>query len=85
MFKCTMCGNCCRNIGNNPLYAKLDNGSGVCRYLKGNLCEIYENRPLICRVDEGYEKFFSGLMSKEEYYKLNYEACEKLKSKTGGK
>ena len=31
------------------------------------------------RVDESYEKFFKDIMSLEEYYKLNCEACIRLK------
>ena len=33
----------------------------------------------MCRVDEAYEKIFSASMTREEYYKLNETACEKLK------
>ena len=79
MFKCEICGECCRNIRLSPLYSDLDDGTGACRYLDGNKCSIYVTRPLLCRVDESYEAFFSKIMAKEEYYRLNYEACEKLK------
>ena len=65
----------------SPLYAELDSGNGVCRYLDGNLCSIYENRPLLCRIDECYEKFFSDKISLEEYYGLNRQICEMLKRK----
>jgi hypothetical protein len=80
MFKCDMCGECCRNIRLSKLYEELDDGTGKCRYLDGNRCSIYENRPLMCRVDECYDKFFSGQMTKEEYYRLNYEVCDRLKA-----
>ena len=79
MFKCDMCGECCRNLDKSPLYAELDSGKGVCKYLNGNLCGIYENRPLLCRIDESYEKFFKDYISIEEYYRLNYKACNILK------
>ncbi|MBQ8614511.1 MAG: YkgJ family cysteine cluster protein [Ruminiclostridium sp.] len=79
MFNCDMCGKCCQNLRLSPLYAELDDGTGKCRYLEGNLCSIYETRPLLCRIDESYDAFFKGKMTKEEYYRLNYEACEKLK------
>lgn len=79
MFKCDMCGECCRNIGVSLLYKELDDGNGVCKYLNGNLCSIYYNRPLLCRVDESYNAFFKNYISKEEYYRLNYELCDKLK------
>ncbi len=79
-FKCDKCGECCRNLGLSDLYGDLDSGNGVCRYLIGNLCSIYENRPLKCRVEESY-CFFEEVMSKEEYYAKNYEVCAGLKQK----
>ena len=81
MFPCDKCGACCRNIDLSSLYVELDRGDGVCRYLFENLCSIYDERPLLCRVDESYEKIFAGRMSKEEYYRLNHVACDKLKKK----
>lgn len=80
MFMCDQCGECCRHLNLSPLYKGLDRGDGVCRYLKGNLCSIYDSRPLICRVDESYEAFFQNEMSLNEYHKLNYEACKTMKS-----
>lgn len=81
MFKCDQCGLCCSHLNNNSIYAKLDSGGGVCKYLKGRLCSIYKDRPLLCRVDESYEKYFSGKMTKKEFYALNYEGCIELKKK----
>lgn len=77
-FCCDACGECCRHVDASPLYKELDRGDGVCKYLQGNMCSIYDKRPLLCRVDEAFEAFFEGKMSREEYYKLNYEACQKL-------
>lgn len=79
MFPCGKCGVCCRSLELSPLYARLDRGDGVCRYLAGNLCSIYDTRPLLCRVDECYEKYFKETMQVEEYYRLNQEACQKLR------
>ena len=79
MFICDMCGECCRNLDKSPLYESLDRGDGVCEFLHENKCMIYDSRPLLCRVDECYEKLFKDVLSKEEYYKLNYESCERLK------
>ena len=79
MFECDKCGQCCRNLQYSNLYADLDRGDGVCMFLRGNLCSIYETRPLKCRVDESYEVLFKEKMSREDYYKLNYAACEMLK------
>ena len=80
MFPCDRCGECCRHLDLSPLYADLDRGDGVCRYLTGNLCSIYEKRPLLCRVDESYEAFFRDRMSPEEYYQANLAVCRKFKN-----
>ncbi len=81
MFICDGCGQCCRNLKNNNIYSELDNGFGICIYFnqETNLCLIYEDRPIICRIDETYDKYFSDIINKDEYYKLNYEACKILK------
>lgn len=79
MFECEHCGCCCRNLDKNVLYTSLNRGDGVCIYLRGNDCSIYENRPLLCRVDECYEYMFSHVMTKEEYYRMNKQACKKLR------
>lgn len=81
MFKCDKCGICCKSLSGNPVYAELDRGDGTCRYLKNNLCSIYDKRPLLCRVDEAYDKVFKGYMSEEAYYSKNYKMCKLLKSK----
>lgn len=78
MFPCSKCGECCRNLNRSPLYRNMHNGDGICIYLKGNLCSIYQSRPLICRIDDAYDVFFKEKMTLEEYYKLNKEACEHL-------
>ena len=79
MFHCDQCGECCRNLDKSPLYKDLDRGDGVCRYLCGNLCSIYETRPLLCRVDACYELFFQELVSRDEFYEMNYRVCRKFK------
>ena len=82
MFHCEQCGGCCRHLKKSPIYANLDRGDGVCRYLNGNLCSIYENRPIFCRVDDCYELYFKDSMSQEEYEAFNYAICEKIKNNT---
>ncbi len=77
MFKCYKCGLCCRNLHLSRLYCDLDKGDGACKYLVGNLCGIYENRPLLCRIDESYDAFFKSVMSTDDYYRLNQDACDK--------
>ena len=79
MFFCEKCGECCKHLDRSDLYKELDRGDGVCKYLKQNICSIYNKRPIICRVDESYYSFFKEQISLEDYYKLNYDACNKLK------
>lgn len=79
MFQCDQCGECCRHLDRSPLYSGLHNGDGVCRFLKGNLCSIYDTRPLLCRVDESYQTFFKDKLSYEEYIQLNYKYCDMFK------
>lgn len=79
MFQCNRCGECCRNVNKSHLYTNLDRGDGVCKYLDGNICTIYNERPLLCRVDESFNRYFKHTMSKEDYYTLNYQACQMLK------
>ena len=78
MFHCSACGMCCRKIGGKSLYQSLDRGDGICMYLSGNWCSIYEKRPLLCRVDDAYDVIFKGKISLEMYYAMNYEVCKRL-------
>lgn len=78
MFQCSKCGECCRHLNRSSIYHELDRGDGVCMYLKGNLCSIYETRPLLCRVEESYEAYFKDIISKDEYDEMNTKACRVL-------
>ena len=44
-----------------------------------NLCAIYEKRPIICNVSKMFELVYSSWMTEEDYWKLNFEGCKKLK------
>lgn len=77
-FPCNQCGECCRHIDQIPQLATFDLGNGICRYLQGNLCSIYEIRPEICRVDIMYERYFKMLYTREEFYQMNIRGCQKL-------
>lgn len=79
MFSCDKCGECCRHLNQSPLYHELHDGNGVCRYLDGNLCSIYEDRPLLCRVEEAYGVYFQSVMRYEDYIQINCHYCEELK------
>lgn len=79
-FECDRCGACCRNIRRSNLSTGLDRGDGVCKHLReDNLCAIYNQRPIFCNVDAYYEKYLSDKINREEFYKMNYAACENLK------
>lgn len=78
MFQCNQCGECCRHLDQSEIYQDLDRGDGICRFLEGDSCSIYQNRPLMCQVDRAYEEIFKDVYTKEEYYRMNYEACRKL-------
>lgn len=82
MFKCDCCGLCCMYVSNSHLYRDLDRGDGICRFFNCNtkLCNIYSDRPDKCNVDKMYQLYFKKIMTEEEYYQLNYSACEKFKS-----
>lgn len=77
MFECDKCGLCCIGLDQNETTAYLHDGDGICRHLNQEtmLCEIYEERPIFCRVEEYYDKYLAEQMSKEEFMKMNYEAC----------
>lgn len=76
-FKCTGCGECCRHISN--LLPQFDLGDGVCCHLgENNLCDIYDERPLICRVEDFWSRCLEGKVSKEDWYRINYDGCKKL-------
>ena len=81
MFKCDCCGCCCQNLKKSPLYADLDDGTGVCKYFsrKTKLCTIYGRRPIKCNIDLMYKKKFKKHFSLKEYYALNHQACAQLK------
>ena len=80
MFICTRCGMCCRNIDKVPELINFHGGDGVCIHLTDdNLCEIYVDRQDICNVKKMYE-FYKGLMSREEYEKMNMEGCKVLQN-----
>ena len=85
-FICDCCGLCCMNISKSEIYSDLDRGDGVCKYFEEEtkLCSIYSERPLKCNIDKMYEVYFKGTISKSEYYKLNYNACKKLKEEGKG-
>jgi len=84
-FKCSGCGCCCKRI--KLVIDNLDidfpygyDENGVCDMLVDNKCSVYETRPLICNVDELFK--FSSI-TREEYYKINHDACNKMMEEDG--
>ncbi len=85
-FHCDCCGLCCRKINRSNLLKDFDRGDGVCKFLdeSTNLCKIYASRPDCCNVEQGYQKYFAQSFSYEEYLRLNYDACARLKAERRG-
>ena len=77
-FHCDKCGLCCHLLKDVPQLAAFDRGDGVCKFLRGNLCSIYEKRPDICNVDKMYPAF-SSIMSHDEYDELMEASCTRIK------
>lgn len=82
MFQCDQCGLCCIGLDKSEVTADLHNGDGICKHLDLDtmLCKIYEERPIFCRVEEYFDTYLADKMDKDEFIRLNYEACQ-LKKK----
>ena len=77
MFKCVMCGMCCRNINRYrdevyPILKEIlgatvpkfdiEDDNGACVYLtKDNKCSIYEQRPVLCNTEKMFELLSKAL------------------------
>ena len=74
---CNGCGLCCQKLHLNPLYRHLDRGNGTCLHFDEptRRCSIYAQRPLLCRVDEMYDTYFAGAMTRTEFHRLNLAQC----------
>ncbi len=81
MLICDCCGLCCKHLRESSLYDDLDRGDGVCMHLDEytNICSIYHDRPDKCNIDKVYDLCFKDQISRDEFYKLNYEVCNKYK------
>ena len=85
MFKCDMCGLCCKNISGIIELKENDDGTGRCIYLnQNNLCRIFDNRPEVCNTEKMYNNIYRYFMSKAEYDTLNILGCVRLKTQEGG-
>jgi len=81
-FFCKKCGECCRHLEKMIEYFPYQK-NGVCDFLVGNLCSIYENRPDLCNYKRTYLLFRKN-MTIEEYHQTIVFYCEqfRLKSKS---
>lgn len=76
-FGCVSCGACCTGADKIEGFALPTKPDGSCIHLNGRLCSIYETRPQSCHMDKfDYKKI--GLQTLEEWYNVNYSACERL-------
>jgi Fe-S-cluster containining protein len=82
-FPCVKCGLCCQSLKNVSLLTEYDSGDGVCRYLSGNLCSIYNERPEICNIERMYYLYFKKIMSENEFVIANLKSCLQLAEKKG--
>jgi Fe-S-cluster containining protein len=78
-FNCEKCGECCRHIEQfiDILPHQQD---GICQFLQGDLCSIYEHRPDLCVYKRAY-KYLKNYFTESEYLKNVMYFCEQLKSK----
>ena len=85
MYPCQKCSACCRLVGRVVLGERMADADGVCHFLDRttNLCTQYENRPIFCNVDKFYERYYVDNMTREVFYKINQQECERLRKLLG--
>jgi len=77
-FNCERCGECCRHI-EQFIEVLPHQHNGICEYLHGDLCSIYENRPDLCDFKRAY-KYLKNYLTESEYIENVIHFCEHLKS-----
>ena len=75
-FICQKCGECCRHLDAVESLNHLQ-VNGICRYLRGNLCDIYDHRPNVCDYKRAYE-LFKDKLTENEYHDLCVIFCDQL-------
>ena len=78
-FVCEKCGECCKHIDKVPELVHLQT-KGICKYLKNNICSIYENRPDLCNRYKLFERLKTRMTEDEFVEKLVY-FCKMIKNK----
>lgn len=79
---CDKCGKCCKmfdRLSGINEFEFLNNGTGECKYLNKNICTIYNKRPDICNTSWVYEHYYKDDYTWEEYEKILWELCKKIK------
>ena len=74
-FPCIQCGLCCKTLRHIPTLQDYDMGNGVCRYLHGAVCSIYEDRPTLCNINEMYSLHFESMMNRMDFFIENLKSC----------
>ena len=71
----------------NPLTFELKNfpygfdENGRCLMLgSDNKCIVYDTRPLVCNIKAMWQEYFSHIVSKKQFFKMNKNVCAKLKA-----
>lgn len=57
-----------------------DSGDGTCKYLRKNLCTVFEQRPNICRTEYMFRKYYSKTMTYAEFETKSLDACMQIKA-----
>ena len=76
-FVCDKCGECCRHLDLIPNIESMHK-NGICKYLDGNLCSIYNSRPVMCNRFKLYELIENDI-SEEEFMKKSIFYCNEFK------
>jgi Fe-S-cluster containining protein len=77
-FVCEKCGECCRYIDKVEQLKHIALPNGVCKYLDGDLCTIYETRPDVCNYHKAYQ-YFQDQLTEEQFYNTAVYYCNQLK------
>ena len=72
---CSRCGECCRHISGIEELRDFNSGNGVCKFLNGNICRIFDNRPIACNAERLYYERFADKLSKDDFYDLVVRYC----------
>ncbi len=82
MFQCDKCGCCCCAVGTNPLYkewiAEMEYADTM--ILVPNYVVFIMSAISFCNIDACYDIYFQNVLSRDDYYKINHVACEKLRA-----